>query len=56
MVIASTFAMVVLIMLGVLMGWPRIRNSVSGWHHAVAWFGLPLIILSPLTDLRLPMA
>jgi len=52
-VIASTFAMLVLIALGVLMGWPRLRNSVSGWHQALAWFGLPLVILSPLTGLAI---
>lgn len=51
LVIASTAAMVVLILLGVLTGLPRLRNSLSGWHKGVAWFGLPLIVLSPLTGL-----
>jgi uncharacterized iron-regulated membrane protein len=53
LVTVSTFAMLVLIVLGVLMGWPRLRQSVSGWHQGVAWFGLPLLILSPLTGLAL---
>lgn len=53
LVTVSTFAMLVLIALGVLMGWPRLRQSVSGWHHGIAWFGLPLLILSPLTGLAL---
>jgi len=52
-VTASTFAMLGLIALGVLMGWPRIRNTMSGWHQAVAWFGLPLVVLSPLTGLAI---
>lgn len=52
-VIASTIAMVVLIVLGIVMGWPRLRNSVSGWHQAMAWFGLPLLLLSPITGLML---
>ncbi len=51
LVIASTAAMLVVIALGVLMGWPRLANSVSGWHKATAWFLLPLVILSPLTGL-----
>ena len=38
-VTASTFAMLVLIVIGLLMGWPRIRNTVSGWHQGMAWFG-----------------
>jgi uncharacterized iron-regulated membrane protein len=52
-VIASTVAMLVLAVLGVLMGWPRIENSLSGWHKAFAWGLLPLVVLSPLTGLLL---
>ena len=48
---ASTIAMLVLIALGIAMGWPRFANSVSGWHKTVAWGGLPLLILSPLTGI-----
>lgn len=52
-VTASTIAMVVLMLLGVLMGWPRLRNTISGWHQGVAWFGLPLAVLSPVTGLMI---
>jgi uncharacterized iron-regulated membrane protein len=51
LVIASTAAMLAVIALGVLMGWPRFANSVSGWHKATAWLLLPLLFLSPLTGL-----
>jgi uncharacterized iron-regulated membrane protein len=51
LVVASTVAMLVLALLGVLMGWPRIRNTLPGWHKATAWGLLPLIVLSPLTAL-----
>jgi uncharacterized iron-regulated membrane protein len=53
LVIASTFAMLALVVLGVLMGWPRLANTVSGWHKGMAWFCLPLLILSPLTGLAI---
>lgn len=49
----STIGMLIMILLGVLMGWPRIRNTVSGWHKGAGWFVLPLVILSPLTGLAL---
>ena len=49
----STGAMLVLAALGMLMGWPRLRNTLSGWHKGVAWGLLPLIVLSPLTGLAL---
>ncbi len=53
LVIASTAAMLVLIAIGVAMGWMRPRNTISGWHRGMAWFGLPLLIASPLTGLFL---
>jgi hypothetical protein len=37
--------------IGILMGLPRIRNSIAGWHKATAWCLLPLLILSPLTGI-----
>lgn len=51
LVIASTIAMTVLMTIGVLMGLPRLRNSLSGWHKGAAWFTLPLLLLSPLSAL-----
>ena len=53
LVSASSAAMLALALLGVLMGWPRLRNTLSGWHKGVAWVLLPLIVLSPLTGLFL---
>jgi uncharacterized iron-regulated membrane protein len=51
LVTSSTIAMLTLMMLGILMGLPRLRNTLSGWHKGIAWFALPLILLSPLTGL-----
>jgi hypothetical protein len=48
-VLASTIGMVFAMLLGMLMGIPRITNSLAGWHKATAWALLPLLILSPLT-------
>lgn len=48
-VLISTIGMVFGMIVGIFMGLPRIRNTVSGWHKATAWFLLPLLILSPLT-------
>jgi uncharacterized iron-regulated membrane protein len=53
LVIGSTVVMLVLAVLGVLMGLPRLENTLSGWHKAFAWGFLPLIVLSPLTGLFL---
>jgi uncharacterized iron-regulated membrane protein len=53
LVTASTIALLMLIAIGIAMGWPRLRNTVSGWHKGIGWFLLPLLILSPLTGLFL---
>ncbi len=53
LVTASTWAMLALAALGLLMGWPRLRNTLGGWHAGAAWFLLPLVILSPLTGLAI---
>lgn len=51
LVISSTIAMVVIMSIGILMGLPRLRNSLAGWHKGAAWFTIPLLLLSPLTGL-----
>jgi uncharacterized iron-regulated membrane protein len=48
-VLVSTIGMVFAMVFGVLMGLPRIRNTIAGWHKATAWVLLPLLVLSPLT-------
>jgi PepSY-associated TM region len=53
LVIASTVVMLLLAALGVLLGLPRLQNTLSGWHKGMAWGLLPLIVLSPLTGLFL---
>lgn len=55
LVVSSTIGMVAIMGLGIFMGLPRLRNSVSGWHKGTAWFTLPLIVLSPLTGLCLAL-
>jgi uncharacterized iron-regulated membrane protein len=54
-VIASTGALLVISGMGLLMGWPRLRNTLGGWHSTAAWVVLPLVILSPLTGLMMVM-
>ncbi|MGE5145828.1 MAG: PepSY domain-containing protein [Candidatus Eiseniibacteriota bacterium] len=55
LVIASTVAMLAIVALGVLMGLPRIANTLAGWHKAMAWGLLPLIVLSPLSGLLMAL-
>ncbi len=50
-VVGSTISMLLLALIGVLMGLPKLRNTLAGWHKGVAWILLPLVVLSPLTGL-----
>ena len=51
LVVTSSAIMLALALLGILMGWPRLSNSLAGWHKGIAFGLLPLIVLSPLTGL-----
>lgn len=51
LVVTSTAAFLVLALLGLLLGWPRFRNSLAGWHRGTAWLALPLLLLAPVTGL-----
>lgn len=53
LVTASTIAMVAMAPFGLLLGWPRLRNTVGGWHRVTGWVLLPLLVGSPLTGLAL---
>lgn len=55
LVTASTVAMLIIASLGIVLGWPRLRNSLRAWHQCVAWVTLPLIVLSPLTALGMAL-
>jgi uncharacterized iron-regulated membrane protein len=55
LVTASTAALLVLLPLGLLLGWPRRPEGVGGWHQAGGWALLPLLVASPLTGLFLAL-
>lgn len=44
-----TYAMLVIMVVGVLLGWPKFRHSLIGWHQWLGVWLLPLAILLPLT-------
>lgn len=52
-VTASTFAMLALVLIGLVMGTRPLRNTASGWHTASAWFALPLVVIAPLSGLAM---
>jgi uncharacterized iron-regulated membrane protein len=55
LVTASTVALLLMMPLGLLIGWPRWRNTAGGWHRMTGWVALPLLLGSPLTGLALAL-
>nr|HQV16690.1 PepSY domain-containing protein [Denitromonas sp.] len=45
----AAYAMTALILMGLALGLPRLRNTLSGWHLGIGWLALPLVLLAPLT-------
>lgn len=45
----AAFAMLAIVVLGPLLAWPRLSANLMGWHRAMGWFALPLVVLLPLT-------
>lgn len=45
----ATWAMLAIVIIGILLGWPRFRQSLLGWHHALGAWLFPLALLLPLT-------
>lgn len=45
----ACYAMIGIILVGLLLGWPKLRNTLMGWHMGGGWLLLPLVALTPVT-------
>jgi len=46
----AAWAMAVLILIGPALAWPRLRNTLPGWHLGVGWILFPLVLLPAGTE------
>jgi sulfite reductase (NADPH) flavoprotein alpha-component len=46
---SAAWAMLAILITGPLLAWPRLRNTLSGWHLGVGWILLPLVLLPAAT-------
>lgn len=51
----ASYVMVGLLVIGPLLAWPRLRNTVLGWHIGIGWWLFPLLVLTPLTGVLLSL-
>ncbi|MBK8185221.1 MAG: PepSY domain-containing protein [Candidatus Competibacteraceae bacterium] len=45
----ASYVMVGILAIGLLLGWPKLRNTLMGWHGGLGWLALPLVALTPVT-------
>lgn len=45
----ATYAMAAVLVAGPFLAWPRLRNTVMGWHMGLGWVLFPLALLTPVT-------
>jgi sulfite reductase (NADPH) flavoprotein alpha-component len=45
----AAYAMLLIVVTGPLLAWPRFRNTLLGWHLFAGWVLLPLVLLPPAT-------
>lgn len=45
----ATYAMVGILLIGLFLGLPKLRNTLMGWHSGLGWLALPLVALTPVT-------
>jgi len=51
----ASYAMLLVLLLGPWLAWPRRRRSLLGWHILSGWIGLPLALLLAVTGVLLAL-
>jgi sulfite reductase (NADPH) flavoprotein alpha-component len=45
----ASYAMVFILLVGPVLAWPRLSNTLIGWHFGIGWILFPLVALPPVT-------
>ncbi len=53
LVTLTTSVTVAVFVMGFLLGWRSLRNTLSGWHAGLGWLAWPLAALTPVTGLMM---
>lgn len=54
-VTVATFALLLLLLAGPFIAWPRRRNTLSGWHTGMGWFLMPILLIAPVTGVMMSL-
>lgn len=51
----AAWAMLAIVVVGPFLTWLHFRNTLIGWHMAIGWCLLPLVVLAPLTGVLMTL-
>ncbi|MES9947048.1 MAG: PepSY-associated TM helix domain-containing protein [Candidatus Thiodiazotropha sp.] len=51
----ASYLMILMMLMALLLPWPRLRNNLMGWHRGVGWFLLPMVLILPLTGVLMSL-
>ncbi|ANB03261.1 nitric oxide synthase [Ectothiorhodospira sp. BSL-9] len=52
----ATYLMVLVIIVGPLLAWPRLRHTLVGWHTLLGWAGFPLVLMVSATGVMMALS
>ncbi|MCG5523380.1 PepSY domain-containing protein [Ectothiorhodospira haloalkaliphila] len=52
----ATYLMVLVIIVGPLLSWPRLRHTLVGWHTVLGWVGFPLVLMVSATGVMMALS
>ncbi|SEP98340.1 sulfite reductase (NADPH) flavoprotein alpha-component [Ectothiorhodospira magna] len=51
----ATYLMVLVIIVGPFLAWPRLRRTLMGWHGVGGWIALPLVLMVSVTGILMSL-
>ncbi|MCG5512896.1 PepSY domain-containing protein [Ectothiorhodospira shaposhnikovii] len=51
----ATYLMVLVIIVGPFLAWPRLRRTLMGWHVVGGWVALPLVLMVSVTGILMSL-
>ena len=51
----TSYALLLVIIVGPLLAWPRLRHTLIGWHTVAGWIAFPLVLMITLTGVLLAL-
>ncbi|MBK1673080.1 nitric oxide synthase [Ectothiorhodospira shaposhnikovii] len=51
----ATYLMVLVIIVGPFLAWPRLRRTLMGWHTLGGWIALPLVLMIAVTGILMSL-